>query len=81
MIWPVSASTAAVMNRRRRRRVADAMTVSSKPTRNPAPTLPGSSTACCSIGRTADHTVCHPTPSLRASAATDASNAPKAAAA
>jgi len=41
MICPVSASTAAEVNRRRRRRVADAMTVSSTPTRAAASSLVG----------------------------------------
>ena len=74
----MSASTAAEMKRRRRRRVADAMTVSSTPTRAAGTTLSGSSTACRSAGSTADHTVCQPTPKRRASPATDAPDAPKA---
>ncbi len=78
MTCPVSASTAAVMNRRLRNLVAEPMTVSSNPKRAEAPTLPGSPAACRSAGSTADHTVCHPTPSLRASEATDASTATKA---
>ncbi|MCY4434594.1 MAG: hypothetical protein OXE45_13115 [bacterium] len=57
------------------------MTVSSNPTRAEAPTLSGSPAACSSDGWIADHTVCHPTPRLRASDAIDASTAAKAPAA
>ncbi|WP_419926070.1 hypothetical protein [Candidatus Poriferisocius sp.] len=74
----MSASTAAVVNRRLRNLVAEPMTVSSNPKRAEGPTLSGSPAACSSAGWTADQTVCHPTPILRASDATDAPTAAKA---
>ena len=75
MTWPVAASTAAVTNRRRRRRRAEAMTVSSNPSCATGPNRAGSPANSSADSRTADHSVCQPTPSRRAEDATDPSTA------
>jgi hypothetical protein len=62
------------MNRRRRRRLAGAMTVSSKPTIGVGPTRSGSSTSGSPCSITAAHTVDHDTPKRRAIDAGVASN-------
>ena len=75
MTCPVAASTAAVIYRRRRCLLAEAITVSSNPTRAVGPTLSGSPAASSAASETAAQTVLQLTPKRRAAEATDPSTA------